>query len=55
MKSFGQVLDLKNDPKTIETYKKYHREVWPEVVRSLKTAGISKIVARLVPVGVVKG
>ena len=43
MKSFGQVLDLKNDPKTIEEYKRYHREVWPEVVRSLKSAGISKM------------
>jgi L-rhamnose mutarotase len=43
MKSFGQVLDLKNDPRTVETYKKYHREVWPEVVRSLKAAGISKM------------
>jgi len=43
MKSFGQILDLKNDPRTIDAYEKYHREVWPEVVRSLKAAGITKM------------
>jgi len=33
-------LDLKNDQKSIITYKQYHRSVWPEVKDSLKTAGI---------------
>lgn len=43
MKSFGQALDLKNDPKTIDLYKRYHREVWPDVVKSLEAAGIKKM------------
>ena len=33
-------LDLKEDKKLIETYKQYHRSVWPEVKDSLKTAGV---------------
>jgi len=34
------MLDLKNDPQLIEEYKEWHRRVWPEVVQSLKDAGI---------------
>lgn len=33
-------LDLKDDSKAISTYEKYHKEVWPEVVESIKDAGI---------------
>ncbi len=33
-------LDLKNDQKSIITYKQYHRSVWPEVKDSLKTVGV---------------
>lgn len=33
-------LDLKDDPKLIETYKSYHRSVWPEIKDSIKEAGI---------------
>ena len=33
-------LDLKDDPKLIERYKKYHQEVWPEVNQNLRAAGI---------------
>ena len=33
-------LDLKNDPALIAEYKKYHEKVWPEVVQSIRTAGI---------------
>jgi L-rhamnose mutarotase len=33
-------LDLRDDPQVVEVYRKYHEEVWPEVIRSLKTAGI---------------
>ena len=40
MKSFAMTLHLKDDPKTIETYKEYHRNVWPEVEQSLKAVGI---------------
>ena len=41
MKAYAQALDLKNDPEIIEKYKEYHRNVWPEVVASLKEIGIT--------------
>ncbi len=41
MKSYGQALDLKNDPEIVAKYKEYHRNVWPEVVESLKEIGIT--------------
>jgi L-rhamnose mutarotase len=33
-------LDLKEDPLLIAQYKEYHQEVWPEIVKSGKDAGI---------------
>jgi L-rhamnose mutarotase len=33
-------LDLKNDPALIREYEDYHREVWPEIVESIKESGI---------------
>ena len=33
--------DLKNDPQLIAAYEQYHQNVWPEVLQSLKDAGIS--------------
>ena len=41
MKGFGLTLNLRDDPATIERYKEYHRNVWPEVERSLKEVGIT--------------
>jgi L-rhamnose mutarotase len=32
-------IDLKDDG-VVETYKDYHRRVWPEVLDSLKTSGV---------------
>ena len=43
MKSFGQVLDLKNDPHIIKQYIDHHGQVWPEVSDALRDIGISKI------------
>ena len=43
MKHFGMTLNLKDDPEDIETYKEYHRNVWPEVIASLKTVGVTKM------------
>ncbi len=43
MKSYAQALDLKDDPETIEKYREYHRAVWPEVLESLRSIGISKM------------
>jgi L-rhamnose mutarotase len=42
-KAFAQVLDLKNDPKLIEDYVKYHENVWPEVLEALAKIGIVKM------------
>jgi L-rhamnose mutarotase len=33
-------LDLKNDPKLIAEYKRYHEKIWPEITKSIKEAGI---------------
>ena len=37
---FCLTLDLKNDPKLIDEYKRHHQKVWPEIVRSIKESGI---------------
>jgi L-rhamnose mutarotase len=36
-------LDLKDDPPMIADYKKHHDRIWPEIVRSLKDAGIQDL------------
>lgn len=33
-------VDLKDDPSAVAAYLEHHKQVWPEVVRSLKTSGI---------------
>ena len=33
-------LDLKDDPQLIAEYRRHHDNIWPEIVRSLKDAGI---------------
>ncbi|MBS1486309.1 MAG: L-rhamnose mutarotase [Bacteroidetes bacterium] len=40
MKRFYLALDLKDDPKLIEEYERYHLRVWPEVLASIRQAGI---------------
>ena len=37
---FCLTLDLKNDPKLIAEYKKYHKKIWPEITDSIKESGI---------------
>ena len=37
---FCLTLDLKDDPKLIAEYKRYHEKIWPEVTRSIKDSGI---------------
>lgn len=34
------VCDLKNDPALIAEYKAYHKAVWPEIIQSIKNAGV---------------
>ncbi|UCS92746.1 L-rhamnose mutarotase [Echinicola marina] len=42
-KRYTLALDLKNDPKLIEEYEAYHQEVWPEIIKSIKDAGIESM------------
>lgn len=34
-------LDLKDDPALIAEYERHHERVWPEIARSIRSAGIS--------------
>lgn len=36
-------LDLRNDPKLISEYEQYHENVWPEITKSIKDAGIENL------------
>ena len=40
MKRYCLALDLKNDPELIAEYEKYHKDVWPEIIKSIKDSGI---------------
>src|SRR5258708_25893369 len=37
---FCLTLDLKNEPALIAEYKRYHQQVWPEITKSIRDAGI---------------
>jgi L-rhamnose mutarotase len=36
LKKYCLALDLKDDPKIIDSYKAYHQSVWPEINKSIK-------------------
>ena len=36
-------LDLKNDPVLIAEYERYHEAVWPELLQSMRDAGITNM------------
>jgi L-rhamnose mutarotase len=36
-------LDLHDDPELIAEYRKYHEEVWPEILESIRTSGIENM------------
>ena len=36
-------LDLKNDPRLIDEYRRHHENVWPEVVQSISDSGIEEM------------
>jgi L-rhamnose mutarotase len=40
MTRFCLALDLKEDPVLIAAYEEYHASVWPEIIASIKEAGI---------------
>jgi L-rhamnose mutarotase len=43
MKRYCLTLDLKNDPQLIREYEEHHRKIWPEIVESIKGAGINNM------------
>ena len=36
-------LDLKDDPKLIAQYKRYHEKIWPEITASIRQSGIEDL------------
>ena len=40
MKRFCLALDLKEDTKLIAEYENHHKNVWPEIIKSIKDSGI---------------
>ncbi len=43
MKKYVLALDLIDDPALIEEYEQYHQKVWPEILESIRTAGITRM------------
>ena len=43
MKRYCLALDLKNDPELIQQYEEHHKAVWPEIIKSIKDAGIENM------------
>lgn len=43
MKKYCLALDLKDDPQLIAEYEEYHRHVWPEILESIRSAGINSL------------
>jgi L-rhamnose mutarotase len=43
MKRYCLALDLKDDPKLIAEYETHHKNVWPEIQKSIRDAGIQKM------------
>lgn len=43
MKRYSLTLDLKNDPELIRQYEEVHKEVWPEIINSIKDTGIENM------------
>jgi L-rhamnose mutarotase len=43
VKTYGLTLCLRDDPEKIETYRRYHQNVWPEVLADLRAVGIREM------------
>lgn len=41
MQKFCLALDLKEDAQLMAEYKAFHKAVWPEIIKSIKDAGIT--------------
>jgi L-rhamnose mutarotase len=43
MQRYCLALDLRDDPALIAEYEMHHQHVWPEIIRSIKDAGIGAL------------
>lgn len=43
MKSYGLMLNLRDDPAKIEEYKRQHQNVWPGVLARLREVGVREM------------
>ncbi|WP_291401234.1 L-rhamnose mutarotase [Daejeonella sp.] len=43
MDRFCLTLDLKDDPALIAEYETWHKNVWPEIIESIRTSGIENM------------
>jgi len=43
MKRYCLALDLIDDPELISAYQDYHKKVWPEITKSIRSAGIENL------------
>jgi L-rhamnose mutarotase len=43
MTRYALTVNLKNDSSVVETYRRYHERVWPEVLQSLREAGVERM------------
>lgn len=43
MKRHVLALDLKDDPRLISEYEEYHRNIWPEIQKSIESSGIEQM------------
>lgn len=41
MQRYCLAVDLKDDPELIADYERHHRELWPEIIQSITSAGIT--------------
>lgn len=43
MKRYALALDLKDDPTLIKEYDEYHKNVWPEIIESIRNSGVNNM------------
>ena len=43
MKRYSLTLDLKNGAELISQYEQFHKEVWPEIIDSIRDSGIENM------------
>ena len=43
MQTYGMTLMLRDDAEIVESYRRYHRDAWPEVIDRLRGIGITEM------------